>query len=242
MLSPRPYLKRVEFTNPDAIDWNDFPYSIPAVNDLDKISFHADVTFLVGDNGTGKSTILEAIAKNLGFGAEGGTKNVLRQSVDTDTGLSAHLRLIKSYKKPQDGYFLRAESFFNIATYMDELQYTAGYGGGSLHARSHGEVFLSVLTHKLKGNGLYLLDEPEAALSPARQLAALIAIDDLVKQESQFIIVTHSPILMAYPNAQIYELSDCGIKAVNYVNTEHYQITKDFLNHFPQRLTNLFDE
>lgn len=249
-MTPRPYIKSISFIEPkskitqqvESIDWSVFPFNIPAINDLDKIEFHPDVTFLVGENGSGKSTVLEAIALALGFGQEGGTKNVQISTKSTDTGLAKHLRLIKSYQKPKDAYFLRAESFYNVASYMDEVGYLGGYGGKSLHVCSHGESFMAVLLNKLKGNGLYLFDEPESALSPTRQLSALVAINDLVQADSQFIIATHSPILLTYPNAKILQFSDTGITEVNYEQTEHYSVTKNFLNNPDAWLNQLFNE
>lgn len=242
-MNPRPYLKSIQFKNPDEIDWSVYPFAIPAINDLDKIEFHSDVTFFVGENGSGKSTALEAIAKNLGFSTEGGTKNFnLRTAANTTSDLFDHIKSIKSFKKPKDGYFLRAESFFNVASYMDDVGYLAGFGNKSLHARSHGESFMSLLLDKLRGNGLYILDEPEAALSPTRQLAALAAIHDLVKDESQFIIATHSPILLAYPNAKILKFSESGISEISYEETEHYIVTKDFLNNYPHRIEQLLSD
>jgi predicted ATPase len=142
------------------------------------------VTFLVGENGSGKSTVLEAIAVAMGFGPEGGTKNVRFSTADSTSQLHTLLRPSRGARKPKDGYFLRAESFFNVASYMDEVGYLQSYGDKSLHAQSHGESFMALLVHKLRGQGLYLFDEPEAALSPNRQLAALTAIDQLVKGES----------------------------------------------------------
>lgn len=137
---------------------------------------------------------------------------------------------------------MRAESFYNVASYMDEVGYLGGYGGKSLHARSHGEAFLSVLTNKLQGHGLYLFDEPEAALSPLRILTMIAIIDQLVKRESQFIIATHSPILLAYPNAKILQFSDQGIKEVEYEETDHFMVTKDFLNNYPKRIRQLIED
>ena len=166
----------------------------------------------------------------MGFGAEGGTRNVQFSSADTTSQLHRHLFLEKSYQPPSDYYFLRAESFYNVATYMEGTGYLRGYGGKSLHEQSHGESFMATLTHKLQGHGFYIFDEPEAALSPARQLAALVAIHELVKQQSQFIIATHSPILMAYPNAKILLLNEDGIAEVGYTETEHYRVTKSFLD------------
>ena len=244
-ISVKPYLQRVTLKPEVEVNTrNDFPYTIPAVQMLDKIKFHKDVTFFVGENGAGKSTVLEAIAMALGYSAEGGTKNVRFQTTNDSAASPLHdaIQLTKSYQKPVDGYFLRAESFFNVATYMDDSGYLRGYGGKSLHARSHGEAFMALLTYKFEGHGLYLLDEPEAALSPNRQLAALCAIDDLVKKESQFIIATHSPILLAYPNAKIIQFDEHGLSEIAYEDTEHFRITKDFLNHYPRRLQQLFEE
>lgn len=240
-MKPRPYLKSIEFRDSADIDRTHFPFTIPAVNGLDQVEFHADVTFLVGENGSGKSTVLEAIACALGFGAEGGTMNIQMETVSTNTGLADHLRLIKSYKRPRDGFFLRAESFYNVASYMDEVGYLAGYGNKSLHARSHGEAFMSLLVDKLRGNGLYLLDEPEAALSPSSLMKAIVAIDRLVRKESQFIIATHSPILLAYPRAKILRFSESGIATIAYEDTEHFVLTKDFLNNHPKRIKQLLD-
>jgi len=239
VLQAKPYLQEISL-RPDAdIDFGSYPFSIPSVRELNVMTFHPDVTFLVGENGAGKSTVLEAIAVAMGFGAEGGTKNVRVSTTNSVSDLHASLKLVKSFRKPKDGYFLRAESFFNVATYMDEVGYLDGYGGRSLHARSHGEAFLALLTHKFRGNGLYLLDEPEAALSPNRQLAALSAIHQLVQAESQFIIATHSPILLSYPNAKILLFDDAGVTEIAFEDTDHYAVTRDFLNNYPKRIEQL---
>lgn len=238
----RPYLQEVSL-RPDTPDSDAYPFSIPAVREMGALRFHRDVTFFVGENGAGKSTVLEAIALALGHGAEGGTLSVQRTTAATTSPLYQALRLSRSFRRPRDGYFLRAESFFNIASYMDEMpQYLGSYGGTSLHEQSHGEAFMALLTNKLRGNGLYLFDEPEAALSPNRQLAALCAIHRLVQQESQFIIATHSPILLAYPNATIYLFDGSGITETAYEDTEHYAVTRDFLNHYPKRVADLLRE
>lgn len=217
------------------------PFNIPAVQQIGDIDFHPNVTFLVGENGAGKSTVLEAIAVALGFGQEGGTKNVQHRTIQSVSTLHESLRLSRGTPAPRDGYFLRAESFFNVASYMDDVGYVEGYGG-SLHDRSHGESFMAVLLNKLKGNGLYLFDEPEAALSPSRQLAALRAIHQLVEDHSQFIIATHSPILLSYPHARIIQFDGSGVSAVAYEDTEHYVITRDFLNHYDRRLQQLLTD
>jgi predicted ATPase len=239
-LSTKPYLQEVSIRPDVEIDFESYPYAIPAVRELGHLEFHPDVTFFVGENGAGKSTILEAIAVALGYGKEGGTKNVQIQTTESVSPLPQALRLVRGFRKPKDGYFLRAESFFNVATYMDEVGYLKGYGDRSLHARSHGEAFMALLIHKFRGKGLYLLDEPEAALSPNRQLAALSAIHQLVQDESQFIIATHSPILLSYPSARILQLDGTGIAEVAFEDTEHYAVTRDFLNNYPRRLEQLF--
>jgi len=235
----KPYLQRIwpEFGND--VDFDAFPFNIPAVRDMQQIAFHADVTFFVGENGSGKSTILEAIALALGFGIEGGPLSMqLLNTSGERSPLSQYIRMSRSVRRPRNGYFMRAESFYNVATYMDREIGSATYGG-DLHARSHGEAFMSVLLNKLRGNGLYLLDEPEAALSPNRQLAALRAMHQLVQDGSQFIIVTHSPILLAYPGAKILAFDASGITEMAYEDTEHYAVTRDFLNHYPRRLEQL---
>lgn len=239
-LAAKPYLQRITALFGAEVDWDSHPYNVPAVQALESIDFHADVTFFIGENGAGKSTVLEAIALALGFSMEGGTRSVRLNSAGAAAPLHQSLRLAKSFKTPADGYFFRAESFHNVATYMDDLGYLQGYGGRSLHAQSHGESFMAVLLNKFKGKGLYLLDEPEAALSPNRQLAALRVIHQLVQDQSQFIIATHSPILLAYPNAKILLFDGTGIAEVAYEDTEHYAITRDFLNHYPRRLEQLF--
>jgi predicted ATPase len=241
-IAAKPYLQRASFKPEAALDFEAYPLNIPAVREIEGIEFHPDVTFFVGENGSGKSTVLEALALGLGYSPEGGTKNVRFSTADSVSQLHTLLRLSRSVRKPQDGYFLRAESFFNVASYMDEVGYLQSYGDRSLHAASHGEAFMAVLIHKLRGNGLYLLDEPEAALSPNRQLAALSAIDQLVKDESQFIIATHSPILLSYPKSKILQFDSAGITEVAYEDTEHYAVTRDFLNHYQRRLQQLLDE
>jgi predicted ATPase len=234
------YLQRASFRPDAAIDFDKYPFTIPAVRELGSIEFHPNVTFFVGENGSGKSTVLEAIAVALGFGPEGGTKGVRFSSTRKAVSpLHEVLRLARGVPMPSDGYFLRAESFFNVASYMDEVGYLGGYGGRSLHDRSHGESFMSLLLDKLKGNGIYLFDEPEAALSPSRQLAALRAIHQLVQDASQFVIATHSPILLSYPQAKIYQFDGSGICPVAFEDTEHYAVTRDFLNHYPRRLKQL---
>jgi predicted ATPase len=239
----KPYLQRIILRPGVTPDFDAYPCNIPAVQALHQIEFHPDVTFFVGENGSGKSTILEAIALALGFGAEGGTRNLRLSTTEASvSSLHTMLRPIRGLVPPADGYFLRAESFYNVATAMDETGYLKPYGDRSLHARSHGEAFMTLLTDKFRGDGLYLLDEPEAALSPNRQLAALYAIEQLVRNDSQFIIATHSPILLAYPRARIIQFDGAGISTVAYEDTEHFAITRDFLNHYPRRLEQLLGD
>lgn len=228
----------------DAVpDFAAYPFSLPAVKHLDVLKFHPAVTFIVGENGTGKSTLLEAIAVALGFNAEGGSRNFHFDTRASHSALHEYITIAKGYRRPQDGFFLRAESFFNVATYIEQLDEDAeggprvikSYGGNSLHEQSHGESFMALLTQRFRGQGLYVLDEPEAALSPQRQLAALSRIHQLVKAGAQFIIATHSPILMAYPDARIYACLPDGLRRTDYTDTEHYQVTHDFLTN-PQRM------
>jgi len=237
----KPYLLYASFRPGVDLNFDGYPFSIPAVRDLENIEFHPNVTFFVGENGSGKSTVLEAIAVALGFGPEGGTKNVRFRTVESVSPLHDALRLARGAPLPRDAYFLRAESFFNVASYMDEVGYIDSYGG-SLHTRSHGESFMAVLLNKLKGNGIYLFDEPEAALSPNRQMAALSAIHQLVEDSSQFVIATHSPILLSYPHAKIIQFDRSGISEVAYEDTEHYAVTRDFLNNYPRRLEQLLGD
>lgn len=227
--------------------------SLPVVYHLlamGSLPFSSPVTFLVGENGTGKSTLTEAIAVAYGFNPEGGSKNFSFSTCHSHSSLYRNIQIVKGAIRPRDGFFLRAESFYNVASYVDELDripaagpsLRGSYGGKSLHEQSHGESFLSLVMHRFSGRGLYLLDEPEAALSPARQLALLTAVDRLVRLDSQLIIATHSPILLAYPGAQIYVLSEAGIVPTSYRETEHYQLTKQFLNNPDKMLRYLLDD
>jgi predicted ATPase len=215
-----------------------YPFNLPAVKFLREIEFHPRVTFIMGENGSGKSTLLESIAVECGFNAEGGSKHFEFSTRASHSPLHECLRLEKGIRRPRDGYFLRAESYFNVASEIERLDaepaadppIIAGYGGTSLHEQSHGESFLALLVHRLRGNGLYIFDEPEAALSPQRQLSVLARMHVLISKRSQFIIATHSPILMAYPDAWIYCCTPDGLKRIAYEETEHYRITRGFLN------------
>lgn len=220
-----------------------YVFDLPVVKNFHDLEFEKRVTFFIGENGTGKSTLLEAIAVSCGFNAEGGTRNFNFSTRETHSPLCDYLKIIKGIRKEQDGFFLRAESFYNVASQIDELDtqpaaaplIRESYGGVSLHSQSHGESFMSLVQNRFGGNGLYILDEPEAALSPSRQFTLLAQMNKLVKMNSQFIIATHSPILLAYPDADIYVLREDGIELTPYVETEHYQLTREFLNN-PQRM------
>jgi predicted ATPase len=240
-ISPKPYLRDITLRPDLVVDRSSYPFCIPAVGALAAaLSFHADVTFFVGENGSGKSTVLEAIAVAMGLPAEGGTRNVARAQQDVSP-LHASLRLSKSFRSARASYFLRAESAFNVISYIDSLGPGGAVPRSSLHQRSHGEAFMELLLG-FRDEGFYLLDEPEAALSPTRQLAALSVIDQRVRRGAQFIIATHSPILLAYPRAKILVFDQDGISEVAYEDSEHYAITRDFLNHHERRLEQLLGD
>ena len=230
------YLRAVRLLRDDVTAFDAYPFSIPAIRTLGELALDPKVTFLIGENGSGKSTLIEAIAVLAGFNPEGGTKNFKFATRRSESALHGFMRPVRGVRRPRDGFFLRAESYFNVATELERLDGGSGqlieaYGGVSLHEQSHGESFLALATNRFHGHGLYILDEPEAALSPQRQLTLLAIIHDLVEaRSSQFVIATHSPILMAYPGATIYRLGTDGIAQIAYEDTEHYTITRDFLN------------
>lgn len=222
-------LKTVEKTN-------EFPFNLPILQNFTKTDFHPNVTFFVGENGSGKSTLLEAISIALGFNPEGGTKNFQFSNYDSHSSLDDYLRISKGAKREKQGFFFRAETFYNVASYIEEIdtQPMAGpsvintFGGKSLHEQSHGEAFFSTFIEKFQANGLYILDEPESALSPLKQLSMLARIHELVNENCQFIISTHSPILMSYPHAKILELTESGLQETKVEDTEHFQIMQRF--------------
>ena len=229
-----------------------YEYDIPAIRKLvdeeAELHFDSNITFFVGENGMGKSTLLEAIAIAYGFNPEGGTKNFNFSTSNTHSKLYDDLVLSKSYNTARDGFFYRAESFYNVSTNLDELNTAIlsrpildSYGGKSLHKQSHGEAFLSLIQNRFGGKGLYLLDEPEAALSPSRLMTLICRISELENDDSQFIIATHSPILMSYPGSDIVLFNEDGFEKVELEDTDHYIITKAFMNNRSGMLKQLLD-
>lgn len=243
------YLIQVSIDHDNLPNDTDYPYSLPIVRQFNSLEFHPHVTFLVGENGSGKSTLLEALAISMGFNAEGGSRNFHFSTKDSHSNLHEYIQLVKGIHRPKDGYFLRAESFYNLASEIESLDkepfggapITPSYGGISLHEQSHGESFISLVEHRFRGNGLYILDEPEAALSPARQFKLLQLLHRHVVNGAQFIIATHSPILMGYPDATIFLVNDNGINKVDYEKTEHYRLTKRFIDDRQEVLDDLLN-
>lgn len=236
-----------------AIDWNkieqnSYLQSIMALRRLESLEFLKNITFFVGENGTGKSTLIEAIAVAYGFNPEGGTLDYRFSTFDDVSELGSALKLVKGYRRPKSNYFFRAESFFNVASKAEDYRdgtlkeiYYARYGGKSLHEQSHGESFLAYF-QSFDREGLYIMDEPEAALSPQRQLTLLIQIARMAKQGSQFIIATHSPILLGIPGADIISFDEGEVKRCEYEDTESYQVMEMFINNRNILLKRLLEE
>lgn len=222
------------------VDLERFPFSLAAVRALDGLALAPGVTFFVGENGSGKSTLVEAIAVAAGMNAEGGGRNFAFANRPSESALADHLRLVRGARRPRTDFFLRAESFFNVATAVDELdelergRQLASYGGRSLHEQSHGESFLALVNERFTAGGFYVLDEPEAALSVRGQLALLARMADLTTAGAQFVVATHSPILTALPGALILSVDDEGLTPTAYTDTEPYRLTRSFLE-APQR-------
>jgi predicted ATPase len=225
--------------------------NIPSLCKGLKLRLTENVTFFVGENGSGKSTLLEGIAEHCGFSLRGGNRN---HNFNTghrfdgyESPLTARLGLSWTPRKISEGFFMRAESFFNFASYIDELALSDGrileaYGGRSLHEQSHGESFLALFNNQFE-SGIYILDEPEAALSPARIMAFMAVINELDQSgRAQFIIATHSPMLLCYPGATIYQFDDNGVVQTTYEQTEHFKLTKLFLDNPKLYFKHLFND
>lgn len=228
------YLRYLKLNN-NGYDRKSYPFNIPAVQTLAGIDFDNDITFLVGENGAGKSTILEAVASVMDFNPEGGTKQSRFSTANTHSILHSYLIAAKGHRRLKSGFFLRAESFYNMASYLEQ---SCSPYAPDLHDVSHGESFMKALYTYASSDGLYLLDEPEAALSVSRQMECLALIRESIKGGSQFIIATHSPILLSYPGAKIYQLDEKGFLEVEYEETEAYVQTKYFINNY-DKLTQL---
>ena len=224
---------------------------LPIISNLKKIGeleLTKPVTIFVGENGVGKSTLIEGLAVAMGFNAEGGSVNFSFSTKESHSNLHEYITVSRGWRKQKDGFFLRAESFYNVASNIDDLDNGPGglpiilsYGGLSLHEQSHGESFMALVENRFFGNGLYILDEPEAALSPMRLMELICYIKKLVDNNSQFIISTHSPILMTFPDAEVIEITQEEIKSVDYKETEHFLITKRFMDSPEQMIKNLLD-
>lgn len=228
------YLLELRLKREKVSSFDEYPFSLPVVRHLHTLQLHPKVTFIIGENGSGKSTLLEAIAIAWGFNPEGGSKNFNFQTRASHSTLHEHLTLVKGVRRAKDGFFLRAESFFNVATEIESLGVGSSYSERPLHEQSHGEAFFSLFSERFSGQGFYILDEPEAALSPSRQLAMLVRLHDLVGERSQLIIATHSPILLAYPLSDIYQIGENGLVSIEYEDTEHFTMAKSFLSN-PQK-------
>ena len=226
----------------ERIDENSYLREIPAISGVGELAFHEAVTFFVGENGSGKSTLLEAIAVASGFNPEGGTKNYRFSTYDSHSELCDAMRLRRGAKKPAWGYFLRAESFYNVASAEERYSREGGVMPEYYHRKSHGESFLAMAQKNFSGKGLYLLDEPEAALSPQRQMTLLLQIAECTANGAQFLIVTHSPILLGLPGAEILSFDDGAIHPCSYEETGSYQITEMFINNRKQILKRLLSE
>src|SRR5713101_9982858 len=247
-------LKRITLLRDRVSEWETYPFCVPAIRGLRELDLRSRICFFAGENGTGKSTLLEAIAVHYGFGREGGTRNFTNNTTESNHSIDplVKARRLSFDKRTGAGFFLRAESWFNAVSYMDNLDkepsesppISAFYGGRSLHTRSHGETFFTVLELKFQRNDLFLLDEPEAALSPQRQLAFLVLIHDVLKKykDAQFIISTHSPVLLGYPDAQIVSFDDESLHEIPYEQTAPMQIVRRFVNHRSSFLDELFGD
>jgi predicted ATPase len=239
-------LKKITLLRDRVTDWKSYPFSVPAIQALEEITLKSRICFFAGENGSGKSTLLEAVAAHYGFGREGGTRNFRNDSTTSNQSIEPLVRTLRmSFDvRTGAGFFLRAESLFNSASYIDDIGVSQFYGGRSLHTRSHGETFFTILELKFRRDGLFLLDEPEAALSPQRQLDFLVLLHDVLEKykDAQFVISTHSPVLLGFPHAQILSFDDGSIREIDYEQTAPLQIVRRFLNNRERFLDDLFDD
>lgn len=242
-----------KFIQSISIDWNkidhdSYLHSIDALKNMEVLDFQKNITFFVGENGTGKSTLIEAIAVAYGFNPEGGTMNYRFSTFDDVSQLSSAIRMVKGYRRAKSNYFFRAESFFNVASKAEDYRdmtpkeiYYDRYGGKSLHEQSHGESFLAYF-QSFDQEGLYIMDEPEAALSPQRQLTLFIQIAKMAENGSQFIIASHSPILLGIPGADIISFDEGVMRRCGYEETESYQVMEMFIDHRERLIEGLLNE
>ena len=237
--SGSPFLHNVHLL-PEKADRSRYPFNIPVLSRGLDLTFTGTVTFFVGENGTGKSTLLEALAECCGFSPEGGARDHQRAVFADRSPLAQALRLTWR-PKVTEGFFMRAESFYNFASYLDDVSDMTRYGGKSFHDQSHGESFISLFSHRFE-QGIFILDEPEAALSPQRQLTFLRIIHELAStRQAQFLIATHSPIILSYPSAVLFSLDGGEIREIPYRETSHFLITRDFLNSPERFFKHLFE-
>jgi predicted ATPase len=242
-MAPGLFVKRIAIDEIDEELADEHPFDLPAVQRFGERRLTSPVTVFVGENGSGKSTLLEALAVALGLNAEGGSRNTRFTTRPSHSELFQSLTVSRSAHRPRDAYFLRAESFYNLASDIEKVDPShTSYGGNPLHEQSHGESFLNLALERFGGPGIYLLDEPESALSPQRQLALLARMHDLVAAGSQFFLATHAPILMAYPSADVWQFTDEGITSTKPQDTEHWQLLRSFLNDPDNTLDALLQE
>ncbi len=235
------FIREIVLLKKKVESFKNFPFSIPAIQAIDRLPLDPKVTIFVGENGSGKSTLIEALAMAVGLNPEGGSKNFSFAERPTESTLHEFLRVVRNPKREKSSFFLRAETLFNVSTEVERSGLWE-YGWEDLHSKSHGEAFLFLIEKRFFPNGLYIMDEPESALSPFRQLMFLKYMNRLVQRGAQFILSTHSPILMAYPKALIYQLDSEGIQKIEYKETEHYQITRSFLEYPEMSLEELFKD